>query len=285
MIFRKKIKNLQQERQPLKRMDGIVTYASINKKALRQKSVVKEKKFFEAGIYFGKFFRKLKKIFFLNSIFSKRIFASLVILIIVFVGFFQNSQRAQSATYTWQQTDWSGGQTTNSDVHPGAVGGWKEYSAKDSFVQTTNGGSDVELSWTAGSSLQTSETGVQDTPNAGGFNAGNHNQTKGRAAGTDARVDLAYGGVAAISSGLGHNLLIKSDNTVWSWGENGSGQLGDTTSTPRLTPVQVRNSADNGYLASIEAVAAGNTHSLALDADGTVWAWGRWKHWSIGSRE
>ncbi|MDD5397204.1 MAG: fibronectin type III domain-containing protein, partial [Candidatus Moranbacteria bacterium] len=205
-----------------------------------------------------------------------------MILIIVSVAFFQNSKNAQSATYNWSQSTWSGGQTSNSDVHPGKIGGWNEYASKDSFVQTTNGGDDAELSWTAGSSLQTSDTGGQDTPNAGGFNAGTHLQTKVRGAGNNAHVDLGYSGISAVASGLGHTLLIRSDNTVWAWGENGNGQLGDGTQTARLTPVQIRNSNDNGFLANVEAVAVGNDHSLALGSDGTVWAWGAGNFGQLG---
>ncbi|HYO70524.1 MAG TPA: hypothetical protein VEU33_31035 [Archangium sp.] len=63
--------------------------------------------------------------------------------------------------------------------------------------------------------------------------------------------------------------MVLSDGTVWAWGGNGTGQLGDGTSTTRLTPVQVTG------LTSIKALAAGDSHSLALRTDGTVSAWGR----------
>ena len=42
-----------------------------------------------------------------------------------------------------------------------------------------------------------------------------------------------------ISCGGLHSLSLKSDGTVWAWGHNGSGQLGDGTETDRSTPVQV----------------------------------------------
>jgi alpha-tubulin suppressor-like RCC1 family protein len=72
----------------------------------------------------------------------------------------------------------------------------------------------------------------------------------------------------AIAAGLRHSLALRDDGTVWAWGDNSVGQLGDGTTTNRGAPVQVSN------LDGIIAVAAGGSHSLALRNDGTVWAWG-----------
>jgi hypothetical protein len=55
---------------------------------------------------------------------------------------------------------------------------------------------------------------------------------------------------------------------AFTWGSNGSGQLGDGTTTDRYEPVQVQN------LSGIQAIAGGGAHSLALKNDCTVWAWG-----------
>ena len=254
--------------------ETVVTFSIGTGKIVAPSFAARKKKENPIGQNVAQFFKKSKKTFAFNPIFAKRVFSSFLILAIVSVAFFQNLHDAHGATYTWQQLKWSGGQTNNTDVHPGKVGGWDEYSSKDPFVKTTNAGNDVELNWTAGSSVQTSDTGAQDTPNGGGFNAGQHIQTKGRSAGSSARVDLGYGGIAAISAGVGHVLLISDNHKIWAWGQNDSGQLGDGTQTARLTPVQIRNSTDSDYLSNIEAVAAGDNHSLGLDADGTVWAWG-----------
>jgi uncharacterized repeat protein (TIGR01451 family) len=75
-------------------------------------------------------------------------------------------------------------------------------------------------------------------------------------------------GVIAIAGGDNHSLALKSDGTVWAWGLNSSGQLGDGTTTNKTTPVQVTG------LTSVIAITAGYIHSLALKSDGTVWAWG-----------
>ncbi|MGH2331147.1 RCC1 domain-containing protein [Thermoanaerobacter mathranii] len=73
--------------------------------------------------------------------------------------------------------------------------------------------------------------------------------------------------VNQISGGYFHNLAVSS-NTIWAWGLNNYGQLGDGTTTNGYTPVQVKGLSD------VVAVSAGQYHSLALKSDGTVWAWG-----------
>ena len=88
----------------------------------------------------------------------------------------------------------------------------------------------------------------------------------------DATGALAGKTVTAISSS-GHCMALCSDGTVVAWGYNGSGQLGDGTTTNRSAPVAVPMT---GALAgkTVVQVAAGGEHSLALCADGTVAAWG-----------
>ena len=71
-----------------------------------------------------------------------------------------------------------------------------------------------------------------------------------------------------------HSLALKSDGTVWAWGANDGGQLGDNSLKDRPTPVQVKGLGGNGVLIDIVAIAAGGQTSLALRADGTVWSWG-----------
>lgn len=63
-------------------------------------------------------------------------------------------------------------------------------------------------------------------------------------------------------------LALKSDGTVYAWGGNYSGQLGDGTNVRRTTPIQITT------LPSIVAIAAGHDHSVALTGDGTVYLWG-----------
>jgi alpha-tubulin suppressor-like RCC1 family protein len=89
-------------------------------------------------------------------------------------------------------------------------------------------------------------------------------------------------GVSAVAAGNAHSLALKSDGTVWAWGTNGSGQLGDGTNTQRTNPVQVLGSGGVGFLTGVSAVAAGTQHSLAVISDGTVWAWGSNLRYQLG---
>ena len=74
--------------------------------------------------------------------------------------------------------------------------------------------------------------------------------------------------VTAIAAGLDHTLALRSDGSVWAWGENDACQLGQNDTTPRATATQVAG------LANVTAVFSGGAHSLALRSDGAVFAWG-----------
>ena len=80
--------------------------------------------------------------------------------------------------------------------------------------------------------------------------------------------------VTAISAGFEHALALKRDGTLWAWGQNTSGRLGDGTRTERPSPIQVHGDGGNGFLTGIVAIAAADGHSLAVDTLGQVWAWG-----------
>ncbi|ETR65903.1 MAG: hypothetical protein OMM_13546, partial [Candidatus Magnetoglobus multicellularis str. Araruama] len=73
-----------------------------------------------------------------------------------------------------------------------------------------------------------------------------------------------------IAAGEYHSLALKNDGSVWAWGRNNHGQLGDGgySTANKTNPVQVAG------LSNISMIAVGSCHSLALKDDGTVWAWG-----------
>ena len=61
---------------------------------------------------------------------------------------------------------------------------------------------------------------------------------------------------------------MKADGTLWTWGYNSNGQLGDGTTTNRTSPGRVGSDSD-------WATAAADTHTLVVKTDGTLWAWGQ----------
>jgi alpha-tubulin suppressor-like RCC1 family protein len=81
-------------------------------------------------------------------------------------------------------------------------------------------------------------------------------------------------GIIAIGVGIAHTAALKSDGTVWTWGNNSNGELGDGTTTSRTVPVQVKGADGTGILSGVTAIAVGSDHNAALKNDGTVWTWG-----------
>jgi alpha-tubulin suppressor-like RCC1 family protein len=65
-----------------------------------------------------------------------------------------------------------------------------------------------------------------------------------------------------------HSLVLKNDGTLYSFGENDFGQLGDGTTETRNKPVQVKG------LANVIDFDTSNSHSAAVTSDGSVWVWG-----------
>lgn len=87
--------------------------------------------------------------------------------------------------------------------------------------------------------------------------------------------------VVAISAFAFHALALKSDGTVWAWGQGSQGQLGDGTETNRFAAVQVMVSASTP-LTNAVAIYTGNNISYAIKGDGTVWAWGWNANFALG---
>ena len=71
-----------------------------------------------------------------------------------------------------------------------------------------------------------------------------------------------------ISAGVHHILSRKSDYTLWAWGLNGNGQLGNNSNTSKSSPIQI------GSETSWDKVTAGYSTSFAIKNNGTLWAWG-----------
>ncbi|WP_179136313.1 fibronectin type III domain-containing protein [Paenibacillus sp. 32352] len=75
-------------------------------------------------------------------------------------------------------------------------------------------------------------------------------------------------GVISIAAGLGHTLALKGDGTVWGWGYNYDGQVGNGSNSNRYSPTQVLN------VNNIKSIGIGLYFGYAVKNDGTVWVWG-----------
>jgi alpha-tubulin suppressor-like RCC1 family protein len=88
--------------------------------------------------------------------------------------------------------------------------------------------------------------------------------------------------ITAISAGADHVLALDDAGHVWSWGDNAFDQLGNgaasTAPQPQSTAQQVLFSPTT----TLTSVAAGATHSLAVDSQGNVWCWGDTSHGECG---
>jgi alpha-tubulin suppressor-like RCC1 family protein len=86
-------------------------------------------------------------------------------------------------------------------------------------------------------------------------------------AGACSNVVGTTGGFKSISAGQSHTVGIKTDGTLWAWGHNYFGQLGDGSTTTSYTPVQIGTD-------TWASISAGNAHTVGIKTDGTLWAWG-----------
>jgi alpha-tubulin suppressor-like RCC1 family protein len=83
-----------------------------------------------------------------------------------------------------------------------------------------------------------------------------------------------------ISGGYGHTAAIKTDGTLWTWGNNGSGQVGANDATTRQTPVTTFIGGNTW-----KQVSSGNSHTAAIKTDGTLWIWGSGTNGQLGNND
>jgi hypothetical protein len=89
-----------------------------------------------------------------------------------------------------------------------------------------------------------------------------------------------FNGAISVTTGEDHSCALKSDGTMWCWGSNPYGQIGNgNTATPISYPTQVVGAGGTGFLSDVTAIAAGGTgsnfsHTCAVRSDGTLWCWG-----------
>jgi alpha-tubulin suppressor-like RCC1 family protein len=83
--------------------------------------------------------------------------------------------------------------------------------------------------------------------------------------------------VVSVNGTDGNTLAVKTDGTLWAWGDNTYGQLGLGNTTNYSSPKQV------GALTNWLSVASGNVSSIATKTDGTLWAWGNNGNGQLGT--
>jgi hypothetical protein len=72
---------------------------------------------------------------------------------------------------------------------------------------------------------------------------------------------------AKVSAGGAHTCAIKQDGSLWCWGYNLDGQVGDGTNSDKVIPVKIMSSG-------VSSVALGGYHTCAIKQDGSLWCWG-----------
>jgi alpha-tubulin suppressor-like RCC1 family protein len=81
-----------------------------------------------------------------------------------------------------------------------------------------------------------------------------------------------------VSAGFSSSASIKTDGTLWAWGNSGEGQLGLGNRTSYSSPKQV------GSLTNwSKVVQGGNSFTAAIKTDGTLWFWGNNSHGQLGT--
>lgn len=83
------------------------------------------------------------------------------------------------------------------------------------------------------------------------------------------QIGLSRSELLNVVCGLSHSLALKSDGTLWAWGLNDYGQLGNGSLNSSNTPIQI--GTDNNWI----GVSIGSQSSFAIKSNGTLWAWGR----------
>jgi len=90
------------------------------------------------------------------------------------------------------------------------------------------------------------------------------------------KIDETNSDWVQVASGMTHSLAVKSDGSLWAWGDNTSGKVGDGTTIARPAPVRI--GVENNWM----QVSAGYHHSLAVKSDGSLWAWGNNERGQLG---
>lgn len=150
----------------------------------------------------------------------------------------------------------------------GRLGNQNNTACRSSPVQTISGGTDwkkISVGYASVAAIKTNgELWMWGTNTSGGLGTNNvidaSSPVQTVSSGTDWKTAHTGAGVTA---------AVKNDGTLWLWGGNASGAIGDNTTTPKSSPVQTVSGGTNWKDVSL---AFGTT--VAIKNDGSLWLWG-----------
>jgi alpha-tubulin suppressor-like RCC1 family protein len=100
---------------------------------------------------------------------------------------------------------------------------------------------------------------------------------RGTSSGSSTPLQVSISDVSSVTLGKEHVCAIKQTNgSLWCWGYNSKGQIGDNSSATKTTPTQI-------YTSGILQVAAQENSTCALKSDNTVWCWGAGANGALGN--
>jgi len=137
------------------------------------------------------------------------------------------------------------------------------------------------VTWSSVSAGQDAAAGIKTDGTLWTWGVGNYGML-GNGAGytTNSPGTTAGGGTnwCRISVGSAHMAGIKTDGTLWTWGYNGSGQLGTGNTTSRNSPGTVAGGGSTWC-----QVSAARAYTVAVKTDGTFWSWGANGYGQLGN--
>jgi alpha-tubulin suppressor-like RCC1 family protein len=180
-------------------------------------------------------------------------------------------------TDTWIIDRYIGDRLLSSGLNTNGQLGDSTLVSKSSPVQTVSGGTN----WQQVSSGATTSAAIKTDGTLWLWGVGAQGQLgDSTLVNKSSPVQTVSGGTnwKSVSVGTANTAAIKTDGTLWLWGENVQGQLGDNTVVNKSSPVQTVSGGTNW-----KQVSTGEKHSTAaIKTDGTLWLWGLNNYGQLG---